>query len=104
MWGSLKRAADGHWGEEATVDPEGEGFKVTLHTTEHIPTKDWGTLSRFMRGYAQASHWKLSRLRRYRTHAEFFVEYTPPKTKKKNAGREAWKQRQAAGRVAPKTA
>lgn len=78
MWASLRRAAIGHWGEEATVDPSDTGFKVTLRLKEKIPKEQWASAGRYIRGYAKASRWKVDNLSHQRGYIAFNVEYIPP--------------------------
>jgi len=87
LWGSLKSAADGHWGDEATVNPEGMGFKITLRLAEKIQPAIWKIASNYIQRYARSSHWKVTGLSHKRGYIEFLAEYTPPKPKKKWDGR-----------------
>lgn len=87
MWGSLKRAADGHWGDEATVNPDGTGFKITLRLAQKLEPSIWKIATKYIQTYARKSHWKVSGLAHRRGYIELHAEYSPPKTKKKWAGR-----------------
>jgi hypothetical protein len=100
MWGSLKRAADGHWGDEATVNPEGEGFKITLRLSQKIEPSTWKITAKYIQRYSRASHWKVSRLAHRRGYIEMYAEYSPPKPKKKWDGR---KRRRLPGPAEQKT-
>jgi hypothetical protein len=93
MWFSLKRTAEGHWGEEATVYPDGKGFKVTLQLTEKIEPGTWGIASKYMRRYARHSHWALTDMTRQHGRAVFHIEYSPPKPKR------VWRGRMKRGRA-----
>jgi hypothetical protein len=83
LWGSLKRAADGHWGDEATVNPDGTGFKITLRLAQKLEPPIWEIASKYIRRYARGSHWKVTKLAHRRGYIEMLAEYSPPKPKKK---------------------
>jgi len=84
MWGSLKRAADDHWGDNATINPDGVRFKITLQVTQKINQPVWGITTKYIKRYARASNWKVYKLSHKKGYIEFYAEYSPPKTNKKN--------------------
>lgn len=100
MWGSLKRAADGHWGDEATVNPDGMGFKITLRLAQKIDPSIWKIAAKYIHSYARRSHWKVTGLAHKRGYIEMLAEYSPPKPKKKWKGR---RLRRVPGQVEKKT-
>lgn len=79
MWSSLRRASDLHWGEEATVDQDDTGFKITFRLTSKIPADLWKMASKYMRGYAKRSNWTVAELSQNRGHVAMRIEYAPPK-------------------------
>jgi len=87
MWASLKRAAEGHWADEATVNPDGQGFKVALKLAQKIEPSTWSLASKYIHRYARHSHWKLTEMSRSNGYAQFRIEHAPPKPKKKWRGR-----------------
>lgn len=82
MWGSLRRASDLHWGEEATVDQIEDGFKITFRTASRIPKNLWKMARTYMKGYARKSHWKIDTLTQQRGHVAMTMHHSPPTPKK----------------------
>lgn len=80
VWSSLKRAADGHWGDQATCDPDpAGGYKATLRLASKIKGPLWELASKYIRMYARKSHWKVSSLTHKRGYVELHLQYAPPK-------------------------
>ncbi len=82
LWGTLKRAADWHWAEQATLDHSPEGIHATLRLQKGISDQDWKLVSKIIRQYNRESHWQTKELRRFNGYVGMVLEYSPPKEKK----------------------
>jgi len=84
LWESLRRAADTHWGEQATVDPlKDGGFAVTIRLNQRIPPPIWKVASKYMRMYLRKERWPVKHLSMQRTHVRMQINYSPPTKKRK---------------------
>lgn len=97
LWESLRRAADSHWGEQATVDPhEDGGFTVTIRLNQRLPPPVWKVASKYMRMYLRKERWPASHISMRKTHVRMQISYSPPKqkTRRQSSGPEKQKSPQ----------
>lgn len=50
--------------------------------------RDWELASRYMRSYARASHWKVTKLQKMKGYALLEMYFSPPKKRKSRRGRD----------------
>ena len=84
MWESLRRAANEHWGEQATVDQDDDGFLVTIKLNQKIPPRVWQAASKYMRSYLRKERWTTTGLSQRSSHVRMRIKYSPPKQKKRS--------------------
>ena len=72
LWESLRRAADEHWGQDAEVLQQKEGFLVRLYLGS-MNVEDWSDASKFIRGYIRDSGWKIGPLMKSQHYIEFTI-------------------------------
>ena len=85
LWESLRRAADAHWGDQATVDPLEDGaFAVTIRLNQRIPPAIWKVARKYMQMYLRKERWPAKHLTMRNSHVRMQISYAPvTKTKKK---------------------